>query len=100
MNDHFPGDLDEFHGLGLARLKPHGSPRRDVEPVAIGFRAVEAQVRVSFDEVIVAPDLDRAVAGMPGPAGPSRSPESASSAMFESRRELALSERCSSAGRS
>src|SRR5690606_4658902 len=48
----------------LARLETHGGAGGDVQMHAACLRAVEAQGWIGFEEVIVRPDLDRAVAGV------------------------------------
>src|SRR5579871_1653552 len=49
---------------GLPRLKPHRGTRGDVEAHAPGLRAVELQGWVGLEEMVMAADLDRPVAGV------------------------------------
>ena len=51
------GDLDEGDGLGVAGLEAHAGAGGDVEAVAVRARAVEEELRVGFDEVVVRADL-------------------------------------------
>src|SRR5271170_1841744 len=70
-----PGQRDQGDRPGHARLEPHRSPGRDVQPVAAGRGAVEGQRRVGRGEVVVRADLDGPVPGVlggqldPGPPG-------------------------------
>src|SRR5574340_1614109 len=63
-DDAAAGDGDERHRLRLARLEADGGPGRDVEPFAVRGVAIEGERAIGFDEVIVAPDLDRTIAGV------------------------------------
>ena len=54
----------EPHLARLAGLEAHGGAGGDVEPHALGALAVEVQRRVGLEEMIVAADLDRPVAGV------------------------------------
>ena len=54
----------EPHGARLAGLEAHGGAGGDVEPHALGALAVELQRLVGLEEMIVAADLDRPVAGV------------------------------------
>ena len=56
------GDVDQRDGLGVARLEPHRGAGRNVQPLAVGLGAVEFQLAVGFDEMIMAADLDGPVA--------------------------------------
>lgn len=51
------GDLDERDGLGVAGLEAHRRAGRDVEAAAVRERAVEGELRVRLDEVVVAAHL-------------------------------------------
>src|SRR6056297_3077144 len=53
------GDL-----AALAGLEADGRARRDVEPHAAGLVTVEGEGLVGLEEVVVAADLDRPVAGI------------------------------------
>jgi hypothetical protein len=48
----------------FARLEAHGSPGRDIEAHAIGQRAIEEQRPIDLEEMEMAADLDRPIAGM------------------------------------
>jgi hypothetical protein len=48
----------------LPRLEAHRGARGDVEPEAVGLRALEGERVVGLEEVVVRADLDRAVAGI------------------------------------
>ena len=52
------------HGARLAGLEAHGGAGGDVEPHALCALAVELQRVVGLEEMIVAADLDRTVAGV------------------------------------
>ncbi len=54
----------EPHGARLAGLEAHGGAGGDVEPHALGALAVEPERIVGLEEMIVAADLDRPVAGV------------------------------------
>ena len=58
------GDRHQPHRPALARLEADRRARRDVETVAVGGPAVEHQGAVGLEEVVVAADLDRPVAGV------------------------------------
>ena len=58
------GNRDDGHGLGLAGLESHGRSRGDVETHAVGPFAIEHECAIGLDEVIVAPDLNRPIAGV------------------------------------
>ena len=47
------GDLDEGDSLGVAGLEADGGAGGDVEAVAVGLDAVERELGVGFDEVVV-----------------------------------------------
>ena len=53
---------DEAHAAALAGLEAHGGPRGNVQAETARLLAVESQGRVGLKEMIVAADLDRAVA--------------------------------------
>ncbi len=57
-----PGDFDEVDGFGFAGLEADGGPGGNVETEAVGAGAVEAEGGVGLDEMIMAADLDGAVA--------------------------------------
>ena len=59
-----PGERNQIDGASLSRLEAHGSAGSDVEPEPEGRGAVERQRRIGLGEVVVRPDLDRAVAGV------------------------------------
>src|SRR6266849_454876 len=61
-NDFSACDLDQVHRFGLARFKAHGCPGRNVEPFSVCLVAIESKSRIGFDEMVMAADLDRAVA--------------------------------------
>ena len=54
----------EPHRARLAGLEAHRRAGGDVEPHALGALAVELQRLVGLEEMIVAADLDRPVAGV------------------------------------
>src|SRR5712671_2092707 len=56
------GDFYEVDGFGVAGLEADGGAGGDVEALAVGGGAVEFQGSVGFDEVVMAADLDGAVA--------------------------------------
>ena len=58
-------EFHQFHGLFFPWLKPHGSSRGDVQPHPARLVTIELQSVVHFEEVIVAADLDRTIAGVP-----------------------------------
>ena len=55
---------DEGDVAGLAGFEADGGAGGDVQALAAGGGAVEAQGGVGFGEVVVGADLDRAVAGV------------------------------------
>ena len=61
-NDAVAGDINKADGLDVARLKSHRGAGGDIQPPAVGFGSIELQRRVGFDEVVVAADLDWAIA--------------------------------------
>src|SRR5947209_9572967 len=63
-NDAAAPDRDERDRLRLARLEADGGPGRHVEPLTVRRRAIELERAVRFDEVIMASDLDRSIAGV------------------------------------
>lgn len=68
LDDAVAGDLDEGDGLGVAGLEAHRGAGGDVEAEAVGGDAVERELRVGLDEVVVRADLD-------GPVALARDPE-------------------------
>lgn len=60
-HDAAPRDLDERDGLGIAGLEAHRRAGRDVEAAAVRELAVEGELGVRLDEVVVAAHLDRAI---------------------------------------
>ncbi len=54
-------DLHERHGLGVAGLEAHRRAGGDVEAAAVRQLAVERELGVRLNEVVVAADLDGAV---------------------------------------
>ena len=55
------GDVNECHRAGFTGFEANRRSGRDVQPLAIGGRTIELQLRVGLDEVVVAADLDRPV---------------------------------------
>lgn len=62
LDNFVAGNLDERDGLCVAGLKTHRRASGNVEAEAIGGDAVKRKLRVGLDEVVVAADLDGAVA--------------------------------------
>lgn len=56
-DDLLPADLNERHGLRVAGLETDGCAGCDVEAVAVRLDAVELELRVRLDEVIMRTDL-------------------------------------------
>ena len=62
MHHALPGKRDEFHLALITRLEAHGIACRDVQPEAARCGPVKAQGGVRLKEVVVAPNLNRAIA--------------------------------------
>ena len=60
------GELHQFDLFLLARLEAHGGPGGDIQPHAAALVAIEMQRVVHFEEMIVAADLNGAVARCAG----------------------------------
>ena len=61
-NDAVAGDFDQTDSFGFTRFEPHGGAGGNIEAFAKSFLPVEAQLGVGFDEMIMAADLDGAIA--------------------------------------
>ena len=61
-DDLVPANLDQRDRLRVAGLEAHRRARGDVQTQAVGLGAVELQLGIRLDEVVVRPDLDRPVA--------------------------------------
>src|SRR5216683_2753310 len=59
-----PGIGDQPDLARLARLEAHRCSRRDIEPAATRFVALEGKGAVGFVEMVMRADLDRPVAGI------------------------------------
>src|SRR5690606_34524860 len=57
-------EFDQCYLLAFARLEPHGGAGRDIEMHAESSRAVEIERRIGLEEMIMAADLHRPVAGI------------------------------------
>jgi hypothetical protein len=57
-----PGERDKYHLSALARLEPDGCSGGDIKAQAARCRSVEVERRVCLGKMIVASDLNRAVA--------------------------------------
>lgn len=62
LDDPVASDVDKGDRLGVARLEAHRGTGGDVEAHAIGCDAVKGQGGVGLDKVVVAADLDGAIA--------------------------------------
>jgi len=62
MHHSLPGERDQFHLAFVARLEAHGITCRDVQPEAARCGPVKAQRCIRLKEVIVTPNLNRAIA--------------------------------------
>lgn len=60
--DFLPGDLHQLHSFDFAGFKTNGGAGGNVEAFAIGRAAIKLQRCVRLDEVVVAANLDWAVA--------------------------------------
>jgi hypothetical protein len=49
--------FDESYGLGVAGFEADGCSGCDVESVAVGFDAVEFELGIGFDEVVMGTNL-------------------------------------------
>src|SRR5258705_11271691 len=58
------GNRDEGDGLRFSRLEPDRGARRNIEAHPVGRASIEHERAVRFDEVIVATDLNRAIAAV------------------------------------
>ena len=61
-DDPVAGNVDQVDRTRFSGFESHGGARGDVQPLAIGGVAVEREAGVGLDEVVMAADLDGAVA--------------------------------------
>lgn len=52
-----PSDFNESNSFGVAGFETNGCTRCDVEAVAVGFEAVEGELGVGFDKVVMGANL-------------------------------------------
>ena len=57
-------DRDQLDLARVARLEAHRGAGRDVQPHAVGRRAIELEPAVHLEEMAVRPDLHRTVAAV------------------------------------
>ena len=69
---------DDGHGLGFARLEAHRGACGQIQAHAVGGSAIEAEVRIDLDQMIVAADLDRPI----GEVGDGEPPHRATGIQF------------------
>src|SRR5687767_8548420 len=61
-NDTFAGDVDKRDGLGFSRLKTHRGPGGYIQPFPVGLRAIETELRIGLNEMVMAAHLHRSIA--------------------------------------